>query len=87
MGQNVEDNRLWGDWAPTDAAIIKLLYLKQREHGRRGKIVRAKGAENSVAGSCLHLWNLNNMTALENLNDNTERHANMEGENYRRPHP
>lgn len=45
MGQNVEDNRLWGGWAPTDAATIKLLYLRQREHDRRGKIVRAKRSE------------------------------------------
>lgn len=87
MGQNVEDNRLWGGWAPTDAATIKLLYLRQREHDRRGKDCKSQKSRKSVAGSCLHLWNLNNTTALENLSDNSKRPANMEGENYPGPHP
>lgn len=48
MGQNVEDNRLWGGQSPMDAATIKLLYLRQREYDRRGKIVRAKRAESRL---------------------------------------
>lgn len=75
-------------WPGTNGCCYSKTALSETKRtGQKRKDCKSQKSRKSVAGSCLHLWKLNNTTALENLNNNTKRNANMEGGNYLGPHP